>query len=69
MEKRFNKVDKKFEKVDRDIADVRGSIAELSATVKDYREEMLVSNYRMDQHAGAITQLATATNVKLNFEL
>jgi chromosome segregation ATPase len=69
MQKRFDNVDKQLEKNEHEHADMRGSMAELSAEVRDYRNEVLVMGHQVSQHAGAIAQLATATGVKLDFEL
>jgi hypothetical protein len=48
IEKRFDKVDEQFAANARDHADIRSSIAEISVSGKDYREEMIISNYRME---------------------
>lgn len=69
VEKRFDDMNKKFEEASADRADIRGAIGELSAQVRNYHNEMIITSHQMDKLRDAILQIAQETGVKLNVEI
>ena len=61
--------DNKFDEASKDRADIRGAIAELSAQVRDYHNEMIVTSHQIDKLRDAILQIAKETGIKLKVEI